>query len=68
MSEKYRVNAKVKSPAGVGHVNGRHERGYWVRVPIGKANQKMVEQSETPKATLSALWIFPRQELSVDVG
>ncbi len=60
-----RVNQQVKTPLGVGFVQGGWEgEQYLVRVPISDENRQYLAQSLTPRATGSALWLFAGKELS----
>ena len=58
------VNQTVTTPLGKGVVQGRHSETEWlVRLPINEVTQPHLRKSETPRATLSGLWIFSEKEL-----
>lgn len=57
------INQSVTTPYGTGHVNGADKDGIQVRVTISDENREYLAQSLTPRATISAIWVFEKGEL-----
>ncbi|RLJ01052.1 MAG: hypothetical protein DRP08_06015 [Candidatus Aenigmatarchaeota archaeon] len=61
-----RINSKVKTPIGSGFVQGKWQgNAVLVRMKVTEEIKKVLHHSVTPRATYSALFVFPANKVGM---